>query len=157
MKRIQAFLMAFVLAACVVFAINASVISADAVRVSQQEYEVYYTGRHSSFLCNKVSVGNAVGTEYFLTYTVKSVTSSGSQNGFLGTNAPELQFPYTEGSGLLYYQQRKSDKETPMLLMEGYTYFVKFTVTESGYRYIAARAKGNSSEYFVIEGKAADG
>ena len=49
MKRIQAFLMAFVLAACVVFAINASVISADAVTVSQQEYEVYYTGRHSSF------------------------------------------------------------------------------------------------------------
>ena len=157
MKRIQAFLMAFVMLFAVVGVIGVGATKAEAVTVSKQEYEVYYTGRHSSFLCNKVSVGNAVGTEYFLTYTVKSVTSSGSQNGFLGTNAPELQFPYTEGSGLLYYQQRKSEKETPQLLMEGYTYFVKFTVTESGYRYLAARAKGNSSEYFVIEGKAATG
>ena len=157
MKRIQAFLMAFVMLFAVVGVIGVGATKAEAVTVSKQEYEVYYTGRHSSFLCNKVSVGNAVGTEYFLTYTVKSVTSSGSQNGFLGTNAPELQFPYTEGSGLLYYQQRKSEKETPQLLMEGYTYFVKFTVTESGYRYLAARAKGNSSEYFVIEGTAATG
>lgn len=157
MKRIQALLMAFVLIACTVGAIQQGTISAEAVTVSNQEYEVFYTGRHSSFLCNKVTVGNEVGTEYFLTYTVESVTSSGSQNGFLGTSDPESQFPYTKGSGLLYYQQRKSDKETPELLMEGYTYFVKFTVTESGYRYVAARAKGNSSEYFVIEGKAADG
>ncbi|MBO5347468.1 MAG: InlB B-repeat-containing protein, partial [Lachnospiraceae bacterium] len=109
------------------------------------------------FLCNKQTAGNAVGTEYFLTYTVESATSSGSQNGFLGTSAPETQFPYTEGNGLLYYQQRKSDSETPELLMEGYTYFIKFTVTDSGYRYLAARAKGNSSEYFVIERKAATG
>lgn len=157
MKRIQALLMAFALIACTVGAIQLGTISAEAVTVSNQEYEVFYTGRHSSFLCNKVTVGNEVGTEYFLTYTVESVTSSGSQNGFLGTSDPESQFPYTKGSGLLYYQQRKSDKETPELLMEGYTYFVKFTVTESGYRYVAARAKGNSSEYFVIEGKAADG
>lgn len=139
----------------VVCAIGTGVISADAVTISQQEYEVYYTGRHSSFLCNKKTAGNAVGTEYFLTYTVKSFVSSGSQNGFLGTSAPETSFPYTDNNGLLYYQQRKSESETPQLLMEGYTYFVKFTVTESGYRYLAARAKGNSSEYFVIEGKTA--
>ncbi len=157
MKRIQAFLMAVVMLLGIVGVMGVGTMKAEAVTVSKQEYEVFYTGRHSSFLCNKETVGNTVGTEYFLTYTVESVTSSGSQNGFLGTNAPELQFPYTEGSGLLYYQQRKSEKETPELLMEGYTYFVKFTVTESGYRYLAARAKGNSSEYFVIEGKAADG
>lgn len=155
MRRIKALLMVFALLLSVVCAIGTGVISADAVTISQQEYEVYYTGRHSSFLCNKKTAGNAVGTEYFLTYTVKSFVSSGSQNGFLGTSAPETSFPYTDNNGLLYYQQRKSESETPQLLMEGYTYFVKFTVTESGYRYLAARAKGNSSEYFVIEGKTA--
>lgn len=155
MRRIKALLMVCALLLSVVCAIGTGVISADAVTISQQEYEVYYTGRHSSFLCNKKTAGNAVGTEYFLTYTVKSFVSSGSQNGFLGTSAPETSFPYTDNNGLLYYQQRKSESETPQLLMEGYTYFVKFTVTESGYRYLAARAKGNSSEYFVIEGKTA--
>ena len=157
MKRIKAFLMAFIMLSCMVCTIGAGTLQTDAVTISNQEYEVYFTGRHSSFLCNKQTAGNAVGTEYFLTYTVESATSSGSQNGFLGTSAPETQFPYTEGNGLLYYQQRKSDSETPELLMEGYTYFIKFTVTDSGYRYLAARAKGDSSEYFVIERKAATG
>lgn len=157
MKRIKAFLMAFIMLSCMVCTIGAGTLQTDAVTISNQEYEVYFTGRHSSFLCNKQTAGNAVGTEYFLTYTVESATSSGSQNGFLGTSAPETQFPYTEGNGLLYYQQRKSDSEIPELLMEGYTYFIKFTVTDSGYRYLAARAKGNSSEYFVIERKAATG
>lgn len=157
MKRMKAFLMAVILLSCIVCGLGAGVVCVDAVTISGQEYEVYFTGRHSSFLCNKKTVGNAVGTEYFLTYTVESVTSSGSQNGFLGTSAPESQFPYTDGNGLLYYQQRKSDSETPELLMEGYTYFVKFTVTDSGYRYLAARAKGNHSEYFVIEKNAAAG
>lgn len=149
--------MALIMLLSIVFAVGYGGVSADAVTISNQEYEVYYTGRHSSFLCNKKTAGNAVGTEYFLTYTVKEFVSSGSQNGFLGTAAPETPFPYTDGNGLLYYQQRKSDSETPELLMEGYTYFIKFTVTDSGYRYLAARAKGNSSEYFVIEGKAASG
>lgn len=157
MKRIKAFLMAFIMLSCMVCTIGAGTLQTDAVTISNQEYEVYLIGRHSSFLCNKQTAGNAVGTEYFLTYTVESVTSSGSQNGFLGTCAPETQFPYIDGNGLLYYQQRKSDSETPELLMEGYTYFIKFTVTDSGYRYLAARAKGDSSEYFVIEGKAATG
>lgn len=40
--------------------------------------------------------------------------------------------------------------------MEGYTYFIKYTVTEDGFRYVAARAKGESSEYVVIERKTAD-
>ena len=157
MKRIKAILLSFVMLLCLLCTVGAGAIPADAVTVSNQEYEVYFTGRHSAFLCNRKTAGNAVGTEYFLTYTVKSVTSSGSQNGFLGTCAPEEQFPYTEGNGLLYYQQRQSEKETPELLMAGYTYFIKFTVTDSGYRYLAARAKGDSSEYFVIEQKAAVG
>lgn len=157
MKKIKALCMALVLLLSVVCAAGAGIVSADAVTISNQEYEVYFAGRHSAFLCNKKSVGNEVGTEYFLTYTVESVTSSGSQNGFLGTSAPESQFPYTEGNGLLYYQQRKSDSETPELLMEGYTYFIKYKVTDSGYQYIAARAKGNSSEYIVIEKKATTG
>lgn len=157
MKRIKAFLMSFAMLLGLICTVGAGVIPAEAVTISNQEYEVYFTGRHSAFLCNKKTAGNAVGTEYFLTYTVNSVVSSGSQNGFLGTCAPEEQFPYIDGNGLLYYQQRQSEKETPELLMKGYTYFIKFTVTDSGYRYLAARAKGESSQYFVIENKAAVG
>ena len=157
MRRINAFLMSFVMLLGLICTIGAGAIQADAVTISNQEYEVYFTGRHSLYLCNKKTAGNAVGTEYFLTYTVERATSSGSQNGFLGTCAPEEQFPYIDGNGLLYYQQRQSEKETPELLMEGYTYFVKFMVTDTGYRYLAARAKGESSEYFVIEGKATAG
>ena len=148
--------MALVLLLSVVCAAGAGIVSADAVTISNQEYEVYFTGRHSSFLCNQKSIGNAVGTEYFLTYTVESAESSGLQNGFLGTSAPETQFPYIDGNGMMYYQQRKNESETPELLMEGYTYFIKYTVTESGFRYVAARAKGNSSEYVVIERKTSD-
>lgn len=156
MKRIRALLMALTLLLCLICTFGTSVISADAVTISNQEYEVYFTGRHSSFLCNQKSIGNAVGTEYFLTYTVESAESSGLQNGFLGTSAPETQFPYIDGNGMMYYQQRKNESETPELLMEGYTYFIKYTVTESGFRYVAARAKGNSSEYVVIERKTSD-
>lgn len=157
MKRIKALFMSFAMLWCILWSIGAGLIPAGAVTVSGEEYEVHYTGRHSSYLCNKETAGNAVGTEYFMTYTVKTFVSSGSQNGFLGTSAPETQFPYTDNNGLLYYQQRTSETETPQLLMEGYTYFVKFTVTESGFRYLAARAKGDFSEYFVIEGKTATG
>lgn len=156
MKRIRALLMALTLLLCLICTFGTSVISVDAVTISNQEYEVYFTGRHSSFLCNQKSIGNAVGTEYFLTYTVESAESSGLQNGFLGTSAPETQFPYIDGNGMMYYQQRKNESETPELLMEGYTYFIKYTVTESGFRYVAARAKGNSSEYVVIERKTSD-
>lgn len=156
MKKISTFLLVCILLFGVVCTTGAGVIQADAVTVSDQEYEVYFTGRHSSFLCNQKSIGNAVGTEYFLTYTVESAESSGLQNGFLGTSAPETQFPYIDGNGMMYYQQRKNESETPELLMEGYTYFIKYTVTESGFRYVAARAKGNSSEYVVIERKTSD-
>lgn len=157
MKRIKAFLLSLAMLLGLICTLSAGTVCASAVAVSNQEYEVFFAGRHSQFLCNKKSAGNAVGTEYYLTYTVKSVASSGSQNGFLGTCAPEEQFPYIDGNGLLYYQQRKSEKETPELLMAGYTYFVKFTVTDTGYRYLAARAKDDSSEYIVIESKAAVG
>lgn len=156
MKQMKAFLMAVLVLAGTVCSLWTGAISADAATISGQEYEVYYTGRHSSFLCNKKTIGNAVGTEYYLTYTVASAKSSGMQNGFLGTSNPEAEFPYTKGDGTMYYQQRKDESETPELLMPGYTYFIKYTVTESGFRYVAARAKDDFSEYVVIERKVAE-
>ena len=156
MKKIKAFLLSAVMVVCLVCTVGAGAVPTAAVTVSDQEYEVYFAGNHSQFLCNETSIGNAVGTEYYLTYTVERATSSGLQNGFLGTCAPDTQFPYINGNGMMYYQQRKSTSETPDLLMEGYTYFIKYTVTESGFRYIAARAKGDFSEYVVISRKTTD-
>lgn len=157
MNRMKACVMAVVMIVCALAPMKSLCVSAEDVKVSNQEYDVYYTGKHSSFLCNKKTVGNEVGTEYYMTYTVERASSSGLQNGFLGTCAPETQFPYTDGNGTLYYEQRKTDKDEAPLLLEGYTYFVKFTVTESGFRYLASRAKGDSSEYVVIEKKHTDG
>ena len=94
MKKIKAFLLAAVMVVCLVCTVGAGAMPTAAVTVSNQEYEVYFAGNHSQFLCNKTSIGNAVGTEYYLTYTVERATSSGLQNGFLGTCAPDTQFPY---------------------------------------------------------------
>lgn len=158
MRKGKAWILAIVMMACAFAPAGSLSVSAENVKVSSQDYEVYYTGgKQSSFLCNKKTAGNAVGTEYYLTYTVESVKSSGKQNGVLGTCAPDTRFPYTDGNGALYYQQRKADTDEAPLLLEGYTYFIKFTVTKSGYRYLASRAKNDTSEYFVIERKAATG
>ena len=157
MNRIRASVIALLLTLCMLAPVNVLLVSAEDVKASSQDYEVYFNGNHSSFLCNKKTIGNEPGTEYFLTYTVEKADSSGMQNGFLGTCAPETEFPYIDGNGTLYYVQRETEKDEAPLLLEGYTYFIKYTVTESGFRYIASRAKNDSSEYFVIENKFAQG
>ena len=157
MNRIRVAAVALVIMFCTLLPMNSLLVSAEEVKSSSQEYEVYFSGNHSSFLCNKKTVGNKPGTEYYLTYTVEKATSSGLQNGLLGTCAPQTEFPYIDGNGRLYYVQRETEKDEAPLLLEGYTYFIKYTVTESGFRYIASRAKDDSSEYFVIENKFSQG
>lgn len=125
------------------------------VVVSSQEYTVYYTaGSSDNFLCNKKSVGSQPGTEYYLTYTVSSCQSVGIQGGIAGTDAPTESYPYAKDHGMLFYNLGEKGSDKNDILLPGYTYFIKFTALESGFRYTAARAKGDNSEYLVFDSRA---
>lgn len=120
------------------------------VNVSNVEYDVFYGGTGDNFLCNRTSLGTEVGTEYYLTYTVEEITSkTARQCGLLGTSAPTNTYPYENG-GILYYESVASANDNLALLLPGYTYFIKYTVTSTGFRYTAARANASESEYFAL-------
>lgn len=150
---------ALITLSCMLFQTNIlSVLAEDNhVKITNSEYEVYYPGIYTSFLCNKKTIGSEPGTEYFLTYTVESVTNCGLQAGLIGTSEPELDYPYTEGKGVMYYQQEPEGSNTNPLFIEGYTYLIKYEVTEDGFRYTAAKAKGDKAEYFTLNEVAAEG
>ncbi len=142
----------FITSICNAFPVSAK----EDVKITNEEYEVFLCGAGDSFLCNKNSLSGKSGTECFLTYTVESANACGLQNGLIGTSAPEESYPYTKGQGMLFFEQRKKDDNVFPLLMTGYTYFIKFVALDSGFRYTAARAKNDSSEYFVVETKMVD-
>lgn len=135
---------------------NLQIALAEDVQVTKKEYEVYFAGSGDNMLCNKKSVGSKIGTEYFLTYTVEDVESSGKQNGLIGTSAPDMQYPYSEESGVLYMQYTDEEDKIGPLLQKGYTYLIKYIVTETGFRYTAAKAKDDKSEFVVLPGRYAD-
>lgn len=137
--------------------INILNVLAEEVKITESEYEVYYPGVNTNFLCNKKSIGSRPGTEYYLTYTVESVKECGLQAGLVGTSDPELDYPYTEGKGLMYYQQEPEGSKTNPLFLEGYTYLIKYEVTENGFRYTAAKAKDDEAEYFTLNEICAEG
>ena len=135
---------------------NLQIALAEDVQVTKKEYEVYFAGSGDNMLCNKKSVGSKIGAEYFLTYTVEDVESSGKQNGLIGTSAPDMQYPYSEESGVLYMQYTDEEDKIGPLLQKGYTYLIKYIVTETGFRYTAAKAKDDKSEFVVLPGRYAD-
>ena len=154
-NKIKNFLI--LLLVCTLFSSNILFVSAeDTVKITDKEYEVYFAGSGYNMLCNKKSIGNEVGTEYFLTYTVEDVESSGKQNGLIGTSAPELQHPYSEEHGVLYMHYTSEKDQVGPLLHKGYTYLIKYVVTETGFRYTAAKAKDGESEYVVLASRHAD-
>ena len=125
------------------------------VKVSEQGYTVYYTaGSSDNFLCNKKTIGSEPGTEYYLTYTVSSCESAGAQCGVVGTDDPQRNYPYSDNHGMLFYDIAEEGSDKNEILLEGYTYFIKFTALQSGFRYTAARAKGEESEYIVFQSRA---
>jgi len=124
------------------------------VKVSEQGYTVYYTaGSSDNFLCNKKTIGSEPGTEYYLTYTVSSCESAGAQYGVAGTDDPQRNYPYSDNHGMLFYDLAEEKSGKNDILLQGYTYFIKFTALESGFRYTAARAKGEESEYIVFQSR----
>lgn len=118
------------------------------VTPSKVNYFVEMNDASNIFLCNKKSIGTKVGTEYYMTYTVDSVDEEAlelANQGVMGTNVPANPYPYltTEDGKGGYYMLDNANK----LLVEGRTYFIKFTITEDGYQYRAAWAQNNKSRY----------
>lgn len=115
-------------------------VAASDVKVSDVNYKVSYEGAKDIFLFNKRSVGSAVGTEVWLTYTVDEVTTDESKTqGVAATGQPKTYYPYVTGQ--MEYDYNKQ------LLEEGYTYFFKFKVTDDGFEQIIIKAKGEESSY----------
>ena len=130
---------------CIAFTASAA---EPTVTPSDEDYSVSFEDlKGGIFICNKTSLGTAVGTEYYMTYTVKSVehNSSYRQHGVIGTNVPTVAYPYStpeaDKGGLMYYDLRDQ------MLTEGTTYFLKFTITEDGYDYRVAWGRGEDSRY----------
>ena len=148
-------LLSLLILVCYISTLFCMTVSAEAKpKVSSQSYTVYYTaGSSDNFLCNKKSIGSKPGTEYYLTYTVSSCQSVGTQGGVVGTDAPGESYPYAKDHGMLFYNSGEKDSKSNDILLPGYTYFIKYTALESGFRYTVARAKGDSSEYLVFNSR----
>lgn len=144
-KRIISFAMAVtVLTACFCSGVQAK--EWDVIR-GETDYSVEMKDSSNVFICNRGTISDKVGTEYYMTYTVESMEAeSFDANGILGTDQPTSRFPYVDSEdksrgGLLYYS------DTEHLLEKGYTYFFKFTITKDGYDYRVLRANKDEDEY----------
>lgn len=113
------------------------------VLVSSEEYNVTLDGGNA-FLCNAVSIEPKVGNKMYMTYTVKSLPTVPRQQGVAGCADAFQGFPYTDGGMMIYGDEG-------MLLLEGYTFFIEFVVTEEGFDYTVARAKGGTNEYVSLK------
>ena len=136
-KRVVALAFCFILLSG-----SGSAQAAEKITRSTEKYEVVLQDASRVFIGNKKPVDWNVGDKYFLTYTVSEVESNGTiQSGLVVTSDREQWYPHTKGG--MQYDQKS------LLCQEGYTYFLRFEVTEDGMRYVAARAKveGEEDEY----------
>ena len=115
-----------------------------AVVPSTVDYLVFLKGT-KMFLHNKELLSPKIGTEYYFTYTVDSVTEKCQQNGLVLTDDATREFPYTEG-GFMRYQENEVS-----LLDDGATYFIKITIASGGFRYDVTKAKGDKLDKIVFE------
>lgn len=132
-----------ILLTCVVLICSSTFVYAkEDITRGEVDYEVIIQDASCVFIGNATPVDWKVGDKYFLAYTVEEVMQSDVvQSGMLTTNSREEKYPYTDG-GLQYTQDN-------LLCEEGYTYFLRFEVTEDGMKYVAAKsnAKTGKSEY----------
>ena len=132
LKKAGTWLLLFMLSFSVFYQSN---LEAKAVTPSSTDYRVLLSGS-KVFIYNEKTVGSEIGTEYFMTYTVEEVTKKPTQQGIIGTEDPTRNFPYANGGFMRIFK----GKTQPVMLEEGATYFIKFTVAEGGYRYHVTRA-----------------
>lgn len=141
-KKAGAWLLLFMLSFTI---ICQNSIAAEAVTPSSTDYTVLLNGPRY-FIHNEKTVGSEIGTEYYMTYTVKSAVQVPVQFGLIGTADYTRNFPYDKG-GLMRY----IGEEDATLLDEGYTYFIKFTVAKGGFTYNITRAKGDVIEDIYMD------
>ena len=122
------------------------------VTPSAEEYSAAFR-TSDVFMGNAKPVDLKAGGTIYLTYTVEMVRedNASTQNGIIGTDQPELEFPYEQGGVL-------ESSNNGCLLKEGYTYFFKFYYEGGKFRYVAAvsDAPGEQSEYIVFESSTAN-
>ena len=121
----------------------------DEVKHGTVDYYIEMKESTDFFIYNKETLGSAVGTKYYMTYTVESAKAEEfRQNGVIGTSTPAAAFPYEKsdlGGGIYKYDHANK------LLVEGNTYFLEFTITEDGYDYRIGWAENERSRYVKFE------
>ena len=105
---------------------------------TEYEVELYQTG---IFLGNEKGVNVSGGEAVYLTYTVSEVAEdTTTQSGLVATTDREEAYPYLKG--VMQFNNLKS-----LLMRPGYTYFIKFEVTEFGFEYVAVYSNGSDENY----------
>lgn len=140
-KRIACWLL---LSALVLVSLGEMGLKAEAVTPSKETYSVWIRGG-DVFLCNDKTIGSEIGTEYYMTYTVKKADKIPKQEGLLGTEDNKLSYPYID-KGLLRYNESNN-----LLLVEGATYYIKFTIASGGYEYNVTRVMDDQVEDLYME------
>lgn len=127
------------------------------VTPSKKEYTVEINSE-SAFIGSLREVDVTNGEAVYMTYTVKDVQEDTiTQSGLIATKDNMAQFPYAEELGIMKYHHFKS-----LLLKNGYTYFIKFQVTEEyGYEVTVAYSNGSDEgyemEFINVEGEVREG
>lgn len=119
---------------------------AEAVTPSKTNYTVSLKDNGRMYMHNKKTIGSEIGTEYFMTYTVKDVKGAATQQGIMGSIDPTPNFPYQKGNGMMRHSTRGN-----LLLEKGATYFIKVTVSNGGFRYNVTKAKGDELTNIYFE------
>lgn len=114
--------------------------AANKVTPSTTEYEVELF-KGGAYIGNEKGVDVSGGEAVYLTYTVSSVTEDlVKQSGLVATADCSKDYPYVDG--IMQYHNQKN-----LLMKPGYTYFIKFEVTEFGFEYVAVYSNGEDEAY----------
>lgn len=145
-------LAALMMVICVAVPLLIGTVDADTVVPSSEEYTLSFSGVEEVFFGNAKKTNIKSGEEVYLTYTVDKVRTDHKaiQHGVLGTRRPETRYPYDKGGVLCY-------SDDAPIMEQGYTYFFKFSYNQdTGFEYVAARAKNGSSEWVWFDSRVGD-
>lgn len=125
---------------CILICCALPVYAAEKITPSKKEYEIEISDASCIYFGNEKKVDFTVGKKYFITYTVDEVKYNETvQSGMAVTTEPDQNYPYVGGT--MHYDTKS------LLMDEGYTYFLRFEMTENGMQYIAAKAKDEEDSY----------
>ena len=119
------------------------VYAAEKIKPSQKEYDIEISSAGLVFFGNEKKVDFSIGKKYFLTYTVDKVEQDQTvQSGMVVTPNHDQNYAYVGGN--MHYDTKS------LFMDEGYTYFLRFEMTEDGMRFIAAKAKDEVNSYVQL-------